>query len=174
MPAALLETRRPLLVSGRIYDFSSVTARRRHEHSALSIRRGNGWQAPEPWGTWSADGLTELAFAVATSAPHYAYLRLRASPEALSVIVTADRSTRAVQVLRPHEDAVLRLAIGSDIEAHLAPHSHPLTDCAVASDGRDRRLIGVGVLQLMVATQDDVEARLAFVEATQMQLVEAE
>ena len=170
----LLETVRPLLVDGRIYDFSSVTARRRHEHSALSIRRGNGWQAPEPWGTWSADGLTELAFAVATAAPHYAYLRLRASPEALSVIVTADRSTRAVQALRPHEDAVLRLAIGSDIEHTLRLTVTPLTDCAVASDGRDRRLIGVGVLQLMIATQDDVEARLAFVEATQMQIVDAE
>ncbi len=170
----LLDAVRPSLVDGRIYDFSAVTARRRHEHSALSLRRGNGWQAPEPWGTWSADGLTELAFAVATAAPHYAYLRLRASPETLSVIVTADRSTRIVQALRPHEDAVLRLEIGSDIEHTLRLTVTPLTDCAVASDGRDRRLIGVGVLQLMVTTQDDVNARLAFIEATQMQVVEAE
>ena len=168
----LLQTTRPLLVDGRIYDFSSVTARRRHEHSALPIRRGNGWQAPEPWGIWSADGLVELGFTVADPAQRYAYLRLRATPQALTVVLTADRSTRMVQAMRPHEDAVLRLELGGEVEHTLRLTVSPVTDCALASDGRDRRMIGVGVLQLMVAAQDDVDARLAFVEATQMQIVE--
>ena len=42
------------------------------------------------------------------------------------------------------------------------------------SHARWSRIVGVGVLQVMSATRTDMVARLAFLEATQMQLVEAE
>ena len=124
---------------------------------------------------WSADGLTELGFTVASVVPRYLYLRLRATSEAIVITVTADRVARLAQALKPFEEAVLRVEIGNgaELEHTLRFSVDRTTDCAEASDGRDRRVIGVGVQQLMVAARSDARARLAFIEATRMILAEA-
>ncbi len=172
---------RPTMQDGRIYDFGSLTARLRYPYSALGFRRGNGWHAPEPWGSWSASGLTELSFVASSPASRFLYLRLRGGPRPSTVTVTADRSVRTVRALQTDEEAVLRLDLGGETVAGLDAQEHtvrlsvvPEVDCASITDGADRRVIGVGVLQVMSATRTDMVARLDFLEATQMQLVASE
>ncbi len=177
----LFAPERPRIEDGRIYDFGAASARLRHRFSALGLRRGHGGHAPEMWGSWSAPGLTELSFVTGSAASRFLYLRLRGGPLASTVAVTADRSARTTRRLAPDEEAVLRLELGAVTVAGLAANEHtvrisvdPEVDCATTTDGGDRRVIGVGVLQVMSAVRTDMMARLAFLEATQMQLVEAE
>jgi glycosyltransferase involved in cell wall biosynthesis len=177
--AAQSGTRRPAdvvssaVIDGRIYDFTLATARANFECSAQPFRAGVGWHHLEDWGAWSAPGVTELKFRVATSEARYVYLVLRGSVDMLNISVTVDGDIRLSRSVAPGERIILRAELAANQKCvhtiRLVVHN-PI-DLGRKTDGADKRHVGIGFQNMCCTKCADALARLNFSEAMGMQFI---
>ena len=135
--------------------------------SAEAFRRGDGWNGPDWWGTWTRPGPALLSFAVSSRGrPVRLYLGLRGPPgDASRFTVAAGGETIAEG--RLEADRVQWICRTLPAEATAAGElTLSITgDAAWPLDGREERRTGsVGVVGLMVCEEGDLLARSAFVE----------
>jgi glycosyltransferase involved in cell wall biosynthesis len=138
---------------------------------AWAMREGANWHEPEPWGVWSAGGVAALRLPLPAELRDGAlrlYLELRAPPArvTLSVRVLAPgRGTLrlAETELEPGQPQTLIVSLpGADGAAELSVELDSGEGTRVQSDAR---LLGVGLAGLMLCREDDLAARLAYLEA---------
>ncbi len=143
------------------------------------FRQGDGWWWPEPWGCWTKErgGRLALLFRMTAPAPLVLFVGIRGvqgKPSTATVILdglyarTVD--LRADQdkwlIFRIDEHLVGRLPrVGEHVRLEFLCSADQAADFAVATNGTDPRVAGLGVLGFMIARADDVEARVSFVES---------
>ena len=170
---AVAEQNTTMIQDGTIYDFRIVTARKNYDCSALPFRSGAGWHHLEEWGAWSAPGVTELKFRVATTTDRYLYLVVKGGMEPLNVTLTVDRKTRMSREIASDNRVIFRADIGSSPrnEHVIRMIVHNPVNLALKTGGADNRQIGVGFLNMVCVPHADISSRLNFLEAMQMHFV---
>jgi glycosyltransferase involved in cell wall biosynthesis len=139
---------------------------------AAAMREGSNWHQPEPWGVWTAGGVAALRLplppALRGDAPLRLYLELRGppAPALLSVrILAPGRGTLrlAEAEFEPGEAQTLVISLpGAGGAAELAVELDSGEGTRLAADPR---LLGIGLAGLMLCREDDLAARLAYLEA---------
>ncbi len=162
----------PTMDDGAIYDFRMATAKKNYGFSAMPFRNGKGWHHLEDWGTWSAPGLTEIRFRVASTEQRYLYLTVVGGSDLLNITLTMDRKYRIDRSINPGEKVIFRLEADESLDEHVARVMvHNPVDLALKTNGADPRQIGLGFQTMMCAARTDYASRLNFLEAMEMHFV---
>ncbi|HKO19806.1 MAG TPA: glycosyltransferase family 1 protein [Acidobacteriaceae bacterium] len=160
--------------TGRFYSLAGEVkgARGNCARRGEIFRNGPGWWWPEPWGCWIRDrGPATLAFAVEDSgdAKICIYLGLRGVQglESTGCIRTSERQRIAIS-LRSEEERTVAITLdpGRERKRHvaLAFTSGAVADFRPSTGGRDFRICGLGVKWFYICREDDLEARIAFID----------
>jgi hypothetical protein len=159
----------PLIRDGIIYDFNIDTARRNYACSAYPFRSGTGWHHLEDWGVWSANGVTELKFTTVSSDSRFLYLVIRGGPESSEIIISIDGRLKVRRQVIADDRVTFRLTLAESgvRERIVRIVVQNIVDLAQRTGGSDSRKIGVGFLNMMCVTEDNLAARLNFSEAMQ-------
>ena len=142
---------------------------------AEALRDGPCWSVPEPWGCWTLRGTARLRLPVEPGArgPLRAHLLLLGPPSgAVRIGVRASLPGTPPAPFRTVEiGAGERVACTLDLNPGDAGAAAIEIDCAegvlLGGEGaaRDLRTVGAGVLAVMACRQDDLAARVAWLEA---------
>ncbi len=113
--------------------------------------RDTGWSAPERWGCMTRPGRALLRLPLPGSAggPLRVHLALRGGAEPQGVTLRAGRGPRVTLEVQPGERPVAVLEVS---------RAEPILDIAIEAEG------GIGVEAVMACAEDDVAARLGFLE----------
>ena len=181
----VVAAKRSLMSLGRVYQFGQL--RDNSTDEAFSdwdvvediVRAGTDWHDPEDWGVWTRSEKFEMTFNVmdmgvqalpqkhrSTNLFLFLHLRGHRQPAQLRVAING-MPTKVLNIL-PSTGTVLRIAVGPEIveagRITLRIQQKPLSDLGPLTGGADHRIIGVGVRSVMLARENDIHARLAFLE----------
>lgn len=112
-------------------------------------RSGAGWRAPEPWGCWVKDETAEIVFSLDGIRPRAVSLGLRGLPRGRTdfAVQLLDDGAQTHGSLDAGEERRLSLPVGA--AAHTVRLRLAATgscDLAAVTDGMDRRVVRLGVL----------------------------
>ncbi len=174
----------PSLPLGAIQPLAAMAARLPGPALAVAemIRAGAGWHAPEAWGCWTRPGRALLRMTPAAALGRrlrlHLLLRAPATPQRLRITL---RGTAPLSLaLTPGSETVAALEVTLDQPVmELSIEAEPATVGAApdgpAPDGADEaRQVGVGVVSIMVCAEEDVLARLDYLERQRFTWPEAE
>ena len=139
-------------------------------------RMGTRWSTPDDWGTWTKGGLARIAFRFPAAGFFYIlYIGLRGPPLIRTSyrirLLDADAKDRAGE-LQPGEAHWIAMRIPGrvlrDAVIHIGVEAEGTIDLGETSEGRDRRVVSVGVKGFYLCREDDLLGRLRFLEALQL------
>jgi glycosyltransferase involved in cell wall biosynthesis len=139
-------------------------------------RMGTRWFAPEDWGTWTKGGLARIAFHLpADGSSHILYISLLGPPLIKTSyrirLLDADAKCREGE-LQPGEARCIAMRIPGrvlrDGLIHIGIEAEGTIDLGEATEGRDRRLVSLGVRGFYLCREDDLFGRWRFIEALQL------
>ncbi|MBA1259184.1 glycosyltransferase family 4 protein [Pseudomonas oryzihabitans] len=131
------------------------------------FRSGQGWGALEGWGTWSLQKKAALNVPINPTEKDLAvYIQCARPSESASFSVR----------LNDREFAKTAFSRGKEVFKFVVPKSHgnflcvefinhKMTDLSLESDNADSRIIGIGLISIMICEHDDLLARLEYVES---------
>jgi glycosyltransferase involved in cell wall biosynthesis len=169
----------PRLSLGAYYALGSAAGASGRAAVAESLRAGDSWWTPEPWGCWTNGRPAALAFR--NPAPERllrAYVGVRGLPDRPSRFRVEGCGAGAVEG-RLAADAerwvMLLIPAGADPdgEMRITVSGDTYADLQTASDGQDHRILGLGVVGLMICADDDLRVRADFIEAVTLGQLEA-
>ena len=137
------------------------------------MRLGDGWRRCEDWGVWtrSRRAILALRFPDEARGEIALYIQLKAPPGGqINARITACSTGEACEIelgdSEPRfERLVFKKPLGDRLVQEFALESSQLTDVGAFTDNRDRRLVGCGVLQIVLSPDSELAGRVAMMEA---------
>jgi glycosyltransferase involved in cell wall biosynthesis len=138
------------------------------------VRTGSGWYSPEEWGLWTAAQYFKLEFTldrsvkVAPGKNVWLYLRIQGQHENAALRLGINDMPPMETTVPAHATALIRVAVPAEIVGSgkliLRAHQGTMTDLMKITEGKDPRTVGIGLRSFMFCHEDDIDARLRFIE----------
>ena len=147
--------------------------------SGEMFRQGISWWPPEAWGTWTRPPSARLAFwapfAAGTSAVLFVGIRGVPANACTATVRISGIGAQQVRLARAEERWLVFAAPAERVDRLRSPgedralfeiafSADRAADFRLASQGSDHRVASIGVKGFMICAEDDVRARLRFVE----------
>ena len=143
------------------------------------FRQGDSWWWPEPWGCWTKNWPARIAFRfhMPEPSPMVLFLGIKGVQGQPCIASISIEGAYGRQIaLAPDQDQWLKFRVGAevvsllprqdgDIIVELICSSDRWSNFAENTNGADRRIAGLGVRGFMICREDDIMARMQFLEA---------
>ena len=161
---------------GKIYWLGTDRAMRNPADFARSeaARAGNGWHSPEEWGGWTARRAFQMVFDIDfrdlpdDKEDLLLHIQFRGHREHGKIRVDLNGEASQAFMVYADRDTTLRISFKRDQFEQkpitFTAEQSTLTQLAKLTEGRDTRLIGVGVKAFMICRESDVLTRIRFME----------
>ena len=161
---------------GKIYWLGTDRAMRSPADFARceAARSGNGWHTPEDWGGWTARRSFQMVFDVdIRDMPDrdedlLLHIQFRGHREHGKIRVELNGEASQAFMVSADRDTTLRISFKRDQFEQkpitLTAEQSTLTQLSKLTEGRDTRVIGVGVKAFMVCRESDLQTRIRFME----------
>ncbi|BBB27301.1 glycosyltransferase [Amphritea japonica] len=161
----------PKLSAGKAYHFGKrqTIDLKKPETVGLELLCGNGWNAPDSWGSWTRKVKAELCFQLPTIEPYFFYgvVTISNNHSPTPFHVRSGDTILWEGNLPPNQRKIIHGVIEPVKEnspIFLSLHSNKVMDCSTMNDHADTRILGVGLIEINLIPAKDIKQRLTIIE----------